>query len=78
MAAKRGLAPDTAAKKAPRIPSDAELRSQCVAFFIRTKDGKFAKSTNEEKEAAKEALDSYANYTKDEQLDFARTFRFRP
>jgi len=53
---------------------DAELKSQCVAFFNRTTNGYYKKSTQEEKKRAQEALAAYARMADNEKLEFAKKF----
>ena len=53
---------------------DAELKSQCVAFFTRTQNGCFVKSTNEDKIQAQSALAAYDKMGLDEKREFANKF----
>ena len=54
--------------------AESTLKSQCVAFFTRTQNGYYKKTTNEDKSAAQAAMAAYAKMEADEKLEFANKF----
>ncbi len=59
-----------------KVVSEAtEERNQIMTFFGRTRDGFYPKTTDEQKEQAKEALETYSALEKSEQIEFAKAFQ---
>jgi len=55
-------------------PSDAMVRSQCVAFFNRTKEGFYKKASPSDRAEAAKAMSAYKQMGDADKLDFARKF----
>ena len=53
---------------------ECQLKSQCVAFFTRTRDGFYKKASAEDKSTSKDAMETYQQMDADQKLDFARKF----